>query len=141
MEQRLSCITLGVADLARSRRFYVDGLGWTPAFEMDDIAFFQIPGLVFGLYTGLPEDAGIAGKPQPSPGTISLSHNVHAPAHVDTTIEAALKAGGRLVRAARDTEWGGRSGYFADPDGHLWEVAWNPFWPIQADGSTRFAMP
>jgi len=141
MEQRLSCITLGVADMARARAFYVDGLGWSPAFEMDDVAFFQIPGLVFGLYADLPKDAGLEGRPTPSLGTISLSHNVPTAPEVDAVIEAAVKVGAKLVRPARDTEWGGRSGYFADPDGHLWEVAWNPFWPIQADGSTKFAMP
>jgi len=141
MEQRLSCITLGVADMARARAFYVEGRGGSPAFEMDDGAGFQIPGLVGGRYADLPKDAGLEGRPTPSLGTLSISHNVPTAPEVDAMIEAAVKVGAKLVRPARDTEWGGRSGYFADPDGHLWEVAWNPFWPIQADGSTRFAMP
>jgi catechol 2,3-dioxygenase-like lactoylglutathione lyase family enzyme len=141
MEQRLSCLTLGVSDLPRARAFYVDGLGWRPSFEVEDVIFFQIPGLVFGLYGGLPGDAGIEGRPAPALGTLSLSHNVRTREEVDTALAEAAAAGARPVREARDTEWGGRSGYFADPDGHLWEIAWNPFWPIGEDGATRLAAP
>jgi hypothetical protein len=136
MEQRLSVITLGVADLARSRRFYVEGLGWTPALAIDEVVFFQAGGLVVGLYPDLAKDAAVEGR---SAGLISLGHNVRERDGVDLVMAQAENAGARITRPARDTDWGGRSGYFADPDGHLWEVAWNPHWPIDAAGNVRIA--
>jgi len=136
MEQRLSLVTLGVADLARSRDFY-ERLGWErSAKDADGVAFFQAGGMIFGLYPRdrLAEDAGV-----PEAGTgfrpFSLAHNARSKADVDAVLAEAVAAGATLIKPAEDVFWGGYSGYFADPDGFLWEVAWNPFFPIAEDGS------
>lgn len=137
MEQRLSLVTLGVRDLAASRAFY-KRLGWTESSAgNDEVAFFQCCGLVFALWsrTALADDAGV----QAGDGfaNISLAYNVRLKSEVDATLEEARKAGARLLRAASDTSWGGRTGYFADPDGFAWEVAWNPGFAILPDGGIK----
>jgi len=138
MDQRASLITLGVADLAVSRRFYVEGLGWTPVMEVEgEVVFFNLsPGLVLGLFTGLVEDAGIEAR---GPGLSSVALNLPEKGDVDVVLAEAKAAGASIPKPARDTDWGGRSGYFADPDGHLWEIAWNPFWPV--DDTGRMQIP
>ena len=141
MEPRLSLVTLGVADLQRSLRFYRDGLGFSlsPASQ-DDVAFFRTGGVVLSLYSRhkLAEDAGMAdeGKPGAFSG-ITLAHNVREKSEVAVILQRAAQAGGRIVKPAQDVFWGGHSGYFADPDGHLWEVAWNPFFPLTEDGRVQ----
>lgn len=141
MEQRVSIITLGVADLERARAFY-DALGWgavnagTP--EAESIAAYNLPGVALCLYPleKLAEDAGVpAGRPS---GAVALAHNVRSPEEVDATLREAARAGGRVVRPAARAFWGGYSGYFADPDGHLWEVAHNPFSPLDPGGAFRW---
>lgn len=138
MDQRVSLITLGVADLARARRFYEDGLGWTALSALDEVAFYQLPGLGFALFekTALEVDAG-----RPIDGAFSgfaIAINERSRDEVDRTIAQAVAAGGKVTKPAETASWGGYSGYFADPDGHAWEVAWNPGCVIQADGSTTF---
>jgi len=136
MEPRLSVISLHVVDVARSRAFY-KALGWAPVGpEMEDVAFIQLNGVILSLYARQAEDAGLeaALSETPSP-RIALGHNVRAREAVDETLSAIQAAGGRITRPAHDTDWGGRSSYVADPDGHLWEIAWNPFWPIADDGA------
>lgn len=137
MEQRISVITLGVADLTRSRAFY-EHLGWrTDAGPDDDVVFFQVGGLVFGLWdrVRLAEDSGVS---DPGGwGGITLAHNVRTHDEVDAVILEARAAGGRVVREPGDTFWGGYSGVFTDPDGHPWEVAHNPFWAVADDGSVE----
>ena len=138
MEQRLSMVTLGVADLARARRFYEDGLGWQRANKHDEVVFYQAGGMVLGLFgrEALAEDAQVE-----SAGSgfraIALAYNARDRAEVDAVLAEAEAAGGRIVKPAHDAFWGGYSGYFADPDGHLWEVAWNPDWELAPDGSIR----
>jgi uncharacterized protein len=128
MEQRISLVTLGVADLARARAFY-EALGWGGAQQPDDeVCFFQAGGMVFGLWTAL----GGHGAPG-----IELAHNVRSPAEVDAVLAEAQRAGGRIVRAAQVADWGGTTGAFADPDGYVWEVAHNPGWTLHPDGSIR----
>lgn len=131
MEPRISIITLGVSDLARSVRFYGDGLG-LPLREGsgDVIAFFQTRGTWLALF---PRDVLAADATVPSDGSgfpgFTLAHNVRSREEVDAVLREAEAVGARIVKPAADTEWGGYSGYFADPDGFLWEVAWNPqFW-------------
>lgn len=136
MEPRLSAITLGVADLDASVVFY-SSLGLFPTrTHPGAVAFIQLNGLVLSLYTSLAEDAGVGER---TAGLSALAYNVREHAQVDATLEDAAAAGGTITQPARDTTWGGRSGYFADPDGHLWEVAWNPFWPIDEAGNTHYA--
>lgn len=140
MEQRLSLVTLGVADLARARRFYEDGLGWKRGNDNDDVAFYQMPGGVFALWSraALAEDAGVADSGASFAG-MALAYNARSREEVDVVLAEARAAGGDIVKPAHETSWGGYSGYFADPEGHLWEVAYNPFWSIEEDGSMRMA--
>lgn len=126
MDQRVSLITLGVADLGRARSFY-EALGWSGAEQPDDeVCFFQAGGMVFGLWTAL----GGHGAPG-----IELAYNVGSPDEVSAVLGEAERAGGSIVRAAGVAEWGGTTGAFADPDGYVWEVAHNPSWTLQADGT------
>jgi predicted lactoylglutathione lyase len=135
MEQLLTCITLGVADLARARAFY-EPLGWTsPSVPGGDIVFFQAGGMIVALWDRdeLAKDSGVTDGG--GWGGVTLAHNVRSPAEVDKVIDAARAAGATIPRAGAATSWGGYSGIFIDPDGHPWEVAHNPGWPIAADGS------
>jgi catechol 2,3-dioxygenase-like lactoylglutathione lyase family enzyme len=132
MQPRISLITLGVDDLAAAVHFYEEGLG-LPRLAMPeatDIAFFPLQGTWLGLYprTVLAEDVGVSARGDGFPG-ITLAHNVASRDEVDRVLAQAVAAGARLIKPAREVFWGGYSGYFSDPDGHLWEVAWNPhFW-------------
>ena len=137
MEQRLSLITLGVADVARSRRFY-EALGWSASGASEaSVTFFQLNGIVLSLW-GRPDLADDAHLPdQPGWGGLALAHNARSRAEVDDILEEARRAGARILKPAQETFWGGYAGYFADPDGHPWEVAWNPHFPLDADGSVR----
>jgi uncharacterized protein len=140
MEQRISLITLGVADLVRSRAFYEDGLGWRPGFVDDEIAMYQLNGLVIGLFgrDALLEDARIEGAAARAagPGAVALAYCVRSRAEVERTLDAAARIGATILKPGQEVSWGGYSGYFADPDGHPWEVAWNPNWTIAGDGTT-----
>lgn len=130
MEARISLITLGVSDLDRSIRFYRDGLDLPMRPNGEGIAFFETSGTWLALFPrrALAADAGVSPEGTGFPG-FALSHNVRSREAVVAVLEGALAAGARLVKQAQDTDWGGYSGYFADPDGYLWEVAWNPhFW-------------
>jgi uncharacterized protein len=137
MDQRLSLVTLGVGDLARSRAFY-EALGWhTNAAPDDDVVFFQAGGMIVALWSRekLAEDSCVA---DPGGwGGITLAYNARSPAEVDDVIAAAEAAGATIPRAGAETFWGGYSGVFIDPDGHPWEVAHNPHWTIADDGSVR----
>jgi uncharacterized protein len=135
MEQRVSLITLGVADLARARRFY-EGLGWvTNAGPDDDVVFFQAGGMIVALWgrAQLAADSGV--EDAGGWGGITLAHNVRSPDEVDAVLSEARSAGGTIVRPGDETFWGGYSGVFVDPDGHPWEVAHNPHWALGEDGS------
>jgi uncharacterized protein len=137
VEARISLVTLGVHDLARSARFYRDGLGWPlSSASSGDVAFFRTGGVALALY---PRALLAADAKLPAAGTgfggITLAHNVASKELVDAVLAEAVAAGGTLLKPATDAEWGGYSGYFADPDGHPWEVAWNPFFPFAPDGS------
>jgi uncharacterized protein len=138
MEQRLSIVTLGVADLQRSREFY-ERLGWRRSMaKAEGVVFFQAGGMVLALYPrrDLAKDANVAAEGQGFNG-ISLAYNARNRGEVDSVLAEAQAAGAKLMKPAMDAFWGGYSGYFADPDGFLWEVAWNPFFPIAEDGSIQ----
>jgi catechol 2,3-dioxygenase-like lactoylglutathione lyase family enzyme len=137
MEQRLSLVTLGVADLERSLRFY-EGLGWRRANQHAEVVFFQLGGMVLGLFgrKSLAADAGLSDEGKGF-RAVTLAYNARSRAEVDAVLAEATAAGAMLLKPAEDVFWGGYSGYFSDPDGHLWEVAWNPGWTILEDGSIR----
>jgi len=137
MEQRLSLVTLGVADLPRARAFY-EALGWrSGAGPDDDVVFFQAGGMIVALWSraSLAEDSGV--EDGGGWGGITLAYNARSPEEGDAVIEEALGAGARIVREPAATFWGGYSAVFLDPDGHPWEVAHNPHWTIGEDDSTR----
>ncbi|PKQ08233.1 MAG: glyoxalase [Alphaproteobacteria bacterium HGW-Alphaproteobacteria-11] len=139
MEQRVSFITLGVADVARARAFY-EALGWRALPQSNEsVAFFQCGGIVFALFgrLALAEDAGLAPHGEGFSG-FALAHNVREKDEVDATLAEAEAAGGKILKRGSDAFWGGYTGYFSDPDGHVWEVAWNPQGVIGTDGSFRF---
>jgi hypothetical protein len=135
MEQRISLVTLGVADLGAARRFY-EALGWTSGSAADaDVVFFQAGTMILGLWSrsALAEDSGV--EDAGGWGGITLAHNVRSPAEVDAVLEEARSAGATITRAGATTFWGGYSGAFLDPDGHAWEVAHNPGWALAPDGA------
>ena len=137
MEQRVSLITLGVADVQRARAFY-ERLGWrTNAAPDDDVVFFQAGGLVVALWgrAELAADSGV--RDSGGWGGVTIAHNVASPAEVDATITTAEAAGATIPRHGAETFWGGYSGVFVDPDGHPWEVAHNPHWTLRPDGSVE----
>jgi catechol 2,3-dioxygenase-like lactoylglutathione lyase family enzyme len=142
MQQRLSLLTIGVRDIERARRFYEEGLGWRRDFGGDDVAMYQSGGMVFALYEWpkLAEDAGVSEEGSGFRG-VTLAHNVASKEEVRAVLEEARAAGARIVIEPRDTFWGGYDAYFADPDGHLWEVAWNPYWTLNDDGSVSLQPP
>ncbi len=136
MEQRVSLITLAVKDIARSRAFYETGLGWRPAFADDEVVFYQIGGAILSLFSlsAFLEDARLSPEAIKT-GSVALAHNVRSREEVDVVMNEAVEAGARILKTPRPTPWGGYSGYFADPDGQPWEVAFNPEWPLNADGT------
>lgn len=136
MEQRISLVTLGVADLDRAHDFY-RALGWESRPREADVVFFSLGGMVLALWdrAALAEDSTVSDSG--GWGGVTLAHNVRSPAEVDEVLRQAEAAGARIGRPGTATFWGGYSGVFVDPDGHPWEVAHNPFWPLGADGSVE----
>lgn len=133
--QRVTLITLGVDDLERAKTFYAN-LGWQPAQAQEGVVFYQMNGAVLGLFgrAALAKDQGRPGADLGT-GAMTLAQNFSTEAEVDDAYKTALKAGATGLKLPEKVFWGGYSGYFADPDGHVWEVAMNPFWPLAEDGS------
>ena len=141
MEQRLSLITLGVQDLKKARAFY-DALGWQIANddkEAESVVAYNLNGMALGLYpwSKLAEDADVPQEGQGFRG-VAIAYNVRAKEEVARVLAEAENAGGKIVKPAEDVFWGGHSGYFSDPDGHLWEVAYNPFSPLGPNGEFQW---
>lgn len=138
--QQISVVTLGIADLARSRRFYVEGFGWAPVFENEEIIFYQMNGFVFGTWMKdkLNEDMREEGRSGAS--SFALAHNVGGEAEVRAVMERLAAAGGTVTRPADAPPHGGYRGYVSDPDGHSWEIAHNPTWPIDERGLVTFSL-
>lgn len=132
MEPRITLVTLGVSDLERSVRFYRDGLKLPLRDGPQGVAFFETRGTWLSLYPreALAADAGVPPEGSGFRG-FALAHNVGSPAEVDRTLREAVEAGATLVKRGQKVFWGGYSGYFADPDGFLWEVAWNPHFQVE----------
>ena len=133
--QRVTLITLGVADLAAAKAFYAR-LGWREHGAQEGVAFYQMQGQVLALFgrADLAADQGRAGAVLGT-GAVTLAQNFASEAEVDAAFAEALAAGAVALKVPEKVFWGGYSGYWADPDGHVWEVAMNPFWPLNADGS------
>jgi catechol 2,3-dioxygenase-like lactoylglutathione lyase family enzyme len=131
MKPHISMVTLGVSDLVRSTAFYRDGLGLPADENFPSVVFFQLKGAWLSLYprAELAADAKVSDEGQGFSG-FALAHNVASREEVDVVLEQARNAGARVSRPAHETDWGGYSGYFADPDGYLWEVAWNPHFDL-----------
>jgi catechol 2,3-dioxygenase-like lactoylglutathione lyase family enzyme len=140
MQHQISIITLGVAELARSRRFYVEGFGWSPVFGNEEIIFYQMNGLVLGTFLkdSLETDMNRRGLLQP--GAFALAHNVAGKEDVAPLMKRLAAAGGSILRPADAPPHGGFRGYVADPDDHAWEIAWNPAWRIDAKGHVTFGI-
>ena len=139
MRPHITVITLGVDDLERSLAFYRDGLGLPTRgiigqeFEHGAVAFFDLhAGLKLAIWARdhIAHDAGLTRTPG-SPTDFTIGHNVNDKSEVDTVMRQAERAGAKVVREAHDTFWGGYAGYFQDPDGHVWEAAWNPQWTLE----------
>jgi len=140
MQQQISVITLGVRDLQVSKRFYAEGFGWTPVFDNGEIAFYQMNGVVLGTWLKHELDADVQRTSGSGSGAITLAHNVGSADDVTRLIERLVSSGGALLRAPDAPAHGGFRGYAADPDGHAWEIAWNPAWPIDAQGHVTFGL-
>jgi hypothetical protein len=140
VQQQISVITLAISDLLRSKRFYAEGFGWTPVFENDETAFYQMNGFVLGmrLQEGLEADMQRGGLCRP--GAFSLAHNVASEDEVQGLIQRLALAGGRILREGNAPPHGGFRGYVADPDDHAWEIAWNPAWLIDDRGLVTFGL-
>jgi uncharacterized protein len=134
MEQRISLVTLGVANLSRARTFYEE-LGWEVTDDPEEVLFFQAGGMVIALWSreSLAEDTHVSDSG--GWGGITLAQNVRSPAEVDAILEQARLAGATISRKGEETFWGGYSGVFIDPDGHCWEIAHNPAWTLAEDGT------
>ena len=134
--QRITLVTLAVADMARARAFY-EGWGWTPhSRPQPGVTFYQMNGAVLALF-GRADLAADQGRPDATLGTgaVTLAQNCADDAETDAVFQAAVDAGAAVLKRPEKVFWGGYSGYFADPDGHVWEIACNPFWPLDADGA------
>lgn len=133
--QRVSLVTLAVTDIQRSKEFYA-ALGWTPAQAQDGIVFYQLPGMVLGLYrwADLAADQGRNAR-ELGTGAMTLAQNFATEAEVNAAFSAAVANGAMVLKRPEKAFWGGYSGYYADPDGHVWEVAMNPYWPLSDEGT------
>jgi len=140
MQQQISIITLGVDDIGRSRRFYGDGFGWSPVFETDEIVFYQMNGLMLGTWLRQALNGDMNETERSGSSSYALAHNVAEQQQVAPLIEQLVAAGGTLMSAASAPPHGGFRGYVADPDGHPWEIAWNPAWTIDDDGHVTFGV-
>lgn len=141
MRQKLNCITLGVNNFEKAIAFYESGLGWKKSSaSQDDIAFFQLGGIVLALYPRklLAKDATVNDKPTGFSG-ITISYNAKSEKEVDDVLKKVAKLGAIIIKPAQKVFWGGYSGYFKDPDGHLFEVAHNPFWKF--DDNDNLILP
>jgi catechol 2,3-dioxygenase-like lactoylglutathione lyase family enzyme len=140
MQQQMSVITLGIADLARSGRFYQEGFGWKPVFQNEEIVFYQMNGFVLGTWLRARLETDMQRKGPSQTGAFALAHNVASKDDVAATIERLAHFGGQVLRPADAPPHGGLRGYIADPDGHAWEIAWNPDWPISPEGYVTFGI-
>jgi uncharacterized protein len=140
MQPKINVITLGTKNIDKLRKFYEQGLGWKPSSSSNEhFVAFQLGGLVLCLYPEnlLAEDAMTQQRHELTFRGVTLAQNVSSKTEVDAILKQAVNAGAKLQKPAQDVFWGGYSGYFSDPDGHLWEIAWNPHWTLNTDGTVQ----
>ena len=140
MQQQISVVTLGSADLARSKQFYAEGFGWKPVFENEEIIFYQMNGLMLGIFARGALEIDMNRSGSTGPAGFALGHNVLTKGDVQPLIERLAAAGGTILRPADAPPHGGFRGYVADPDGHAWEIAWNSAWSIDDQGLVTFGL-
>lgn len=140
MQQQISIVTLGTSDLERSRRFYVEGFGWSPIFQNEEIVFYQMNGLILGTFLQAALEADMNRTGLVRPGAFSLAHNVPRKEDVTPVMNQLIEAGGKILRPADAPPHGGFRGYVADPDDHAWEIAWNASWSIDQRGLVTFGI-
>jgi catechol 2,3-dioxygenase-like lactoylglutathione lyase family enzyme len=140
MQQQISVVTLGVDDLERSRTFYVEGFGWKPIFENEEIVFYQMNGFVLGTWLADKLDEDMQRKNTGGNASIALAHNVSDDSEVQPLIDRLVAAGGKMLRQGDVPPHGGFRGYVADPDGNSWEIAWNPAWMVDENGQVTFGV-
>jgi len=138
MVQAVSVITLGTDDLARSKHFYVDGFGWRPGFENDEIVFYHLNGTILGTFLKSALEEDMQRRNLKPDGAFALAQNVESKEKVSDLVDRLVAAGGSLLRAPDEPPHGGFRGYVADPDGHAWEIAWNPGFTLDAEGNVTF---
>jgi uncharacterized glyoxalase superfamily protein PhnB len=143
MDQRATFVTVSTADLDAARSFYVDGLGWTPTLDVPgEIVFFQVGhGLMLGFFESekFALDLGADRSTATRPAGLTLSQNVDSEGEVDRVLSAAAEAGAQIVKPAQHADFGGYHGHFADPNGTIWEIAYNPAWRVEEDGTVRLS--
>jgi catechol 2,3-dioxygenase-like lactoylglutathione lyase family enzyme len=145
MEQAVTFVTCATDDLDAARRFYVGGLGWTATLDVPgEIIFFQVaPGVLLGLFDAekFAADLGGTHSASPTPGGFTLSQNVASPEDVDRVLAQAVAAGATIVKSGQYASFGGYHGHFSDPNGVIWEIAHNPAWHVQEDGTVHLGLP
>ena len=141
MKQSVAVVTLPVADLAVSKAFYCTGLGWSPVFDDGDVVFFQFNGFLLGLWSKASFEQDINAPSIANGHTVALGHIVESRQEVDRIMALAQSLQARLMKPPAATPWGGYTGNFADPDGHVWEIAHNPSWRVSEEGYVTFASP
>ena len=136
LDRRVSVITLSVPDVRASVDFYRRAFGWEPDFVAEaEVAFYDMGGMVLSLWSGLSHELGRSADPPP--GVVALAYNTRSSEEVDEIFDQAVSAGATVASPARTQDWGGYSGHIADPNGHLWEIAYNPQWPLDDRGRVR----
>jgi len=140
MQQQISVITLGVTDLAACRRFYGEGFGWEPVFANKEILFYQMNGLMLGLWLQPQLEADMGRSGLARPGAFALAHNMPSRQAVDDLVARLAAHGGTILRPADAPDHGGYRGYIADPHDHAWEIAWNPAWTFDDAGHVKFGL-
>jgi uncharacterized protein len=138
--QSLSVVTLGVVDLGASQRFYVDGFGWSPVFQNEEIIFYQLNGIVLGTFAKAALEEDMQRFELQHRGAFALAHNVPERTEVDPLMDRLAAAGGKVLRPADAPPHGGYRGYIADPDQHTWEIAWNPGFSMDGQGNVTFGI-
>jgi len=140
MRQSVSVITLGTTDLNRSKRLYRDGFGWQQVFENAEIVFYQLNGIVLGIFLASALEEDMQRRGNNPDGAFALAHNLPSKGEVTDLIDRLVSAGGTLLRPADTPAHGGFRGYVADPDSHAWEIAWNPGFTLDAEGNVTFGV-